>query len=1069
VRAVADLIELRTSGFSNCGLTTGRFGMLSQQNCDHRSLPLRSGIASLFAAALLMSPLKSVADDQSSNDSAAARRFSDSVLPLLKKHCYECHSHESESAEGGLVLDSRGGWKVGGDSGPAIVPGSPAKSRLLKAVEYSDSELQMPPDSKLAASDIAILKRWIVDGAFDPRVGESRSSKFAGDPVSKVKGLWSLKPVAEVKIPTVIDEGWVRNDVDRFILAKLGEQGLTPNRQADRYALLRRATFDLTGLPPTLGEIEKFVSDKRPDAYRRLIERLLESPHYGERWGRHWLDLARYGDSNGGDINCAHANAWKYRDYVIQAFNDDTPYDEFVREQLAGDLLPDGGNEDRRGELLTATGFLMLGPKMLAEADTDKLLIDIVDEQLDVVGLTFLGMTFGCARCHDHKFDPISTEDYYAMAGIFRSTKVIGKYRTPGGVAEWLEVDVTRAETRVEIKELNDEKNQLVEVLAGLGASMPAKGNSRKEASKAIVATKLQKLNSTTWAAWARISTPQTSGAVVSATYKGANQGHSLGFDNGSTPRVVWNHGSAPHTIIAAAKPIPLDEWHHLALTFDAAEERLRLLVDGEEAASASNVATSPFSTISVGRREASQEWQFTGDIDEVRVFDSALDESEILALFRNESTQQKPLLFWSFDEPVPDSADNLIVGRGQGSVVGRLVGLSRRSSVVEDGVLGSAFSFSKVTRVSPADVERKSRITEIRMQLSQLEAKMPQSRLVMAVDSAEPVNLPIHIRGNHTKLASAAVVRSTPQVFNETLRPVTVPATENGRRQLADWIASRKNPLTARVMVNRIWQHHFGTGLVRTPSNFGVRGEQPTHPQLLDWLANEFVETGWSIKHMHRLIMNSATYRQSSRIAPAMTGRDPENRLLGRFPIRRLEAEAIRDSLLAVAGELDRTIGGSLFKAENMKRVTTLPTDPVYGSSRRSVYLPSVRVRSYQMFSIFDVSDSGQHVAQRSQTMVAQQALFLMNNPFVIDRAKVLAGQLMSRSARFEEQLDWLHRTLFGRPATDREAITLSAAFTELTDEEMPGRKDSEAGALSVWQHIIHTMLCSNEFIHIR
>ncbi|MFT5327848.1 MAG: hypothetical protein ACI8P0_005754 [Planctomycetaceae bacterium] len=907
---------------------------------------------------LVLAPCQNIfADDVSPKPSHEKQRFSDSVLPLLRKHCYECHSHESESAEGGLVLDTRGGWEVGGDSGPAIVPGSPEKSRLLKAVEYSDSELQMPPDSRLAAGDIAILKQWIVDGAFDPRDGESRPSTLPGDPVTNSKELWSLKPVVRVKIPTVIDDGRCRNEVDRFISSRLDEQGLTSNPSADRYALLRRATFDLTGLPPTSGEIEEFVRDERPDAYRRLIDRLLESPHYGERWGRHWLDLARYGDSNGGDINYAHANAWKYRDYVIRAINDDKPYDEFVREQLAGDLLPDGGNEDRRRELLTATGFLMLGPKMLAEADTDKLLIDIVDEQLDVVGLTFLGMTFGCARCHDHKFDPISTEDYYAMAGIFRSTKVIGKYRPPGGVAEWLEVDVTPAVIRTEIAKLSTEKTQLERLLAELGGSKPAKSNSRREASNAIVATKLPKLNSTTWAAWVRIGPPQSLGAVVSATYNGANQGHSLGFDNGSTPRVVWNHGSQPHTIFAASKPIPLDEWHHLALTFDAREDRLRLFVDGVVAASASNVATSPFTTISVGRREASQEWQFTGDVDEVRVFESALDEPEIMNLFRKESTQKKPVLFWGFDEPHASSQDELVVGRGQGGVVGQLFGLSRRSSVVEDGVLGAAFSFRKMIEVSPADVERKARITEVRKQLSQLEAKMPQPSLVMAVASAEPVNLPIHIRGNHTKLASAAVIRSTPRVFNETLRPVTVPATENGRRQLADWIASPKNPLTARVMVNRIWQQHFGTGLVRTSSNFGVRGEWPTHPQLLDWLANEFVSSGWSIKHMHRLIMNSATYRQSSRMARAMADQDPGNRLLGRFPIRRLEAEAVRDSLLAVTGELDRTIGGSLFKSENMKRVTMLPTDPVYGSYRRSVYLPSVRVVRRQL--VVRISDN--------------------------------------------------------------------------------------------------------------
>ncbi|NQV22960.1 MAG: DUF1549 domain-containing protein, partial [Rhodopirellula sp.] len=362
-------------------------------------LVLHTGCASLLA------------DEVAVDVEKASRRFSESVLPLLKKHCYECHSHDADEAEGGLVLDSRAGWELGGDSGPAIVPGQPGRSLLQTAVEYLDSELQMPPAGKLSSREIAILRQWIADGAVDPRVAGPESPNANGQTVSHSQSLWSLQPVEVVDVPKADGDSWGLNEIDRFVLDKLRQQGMSLNAAADKYAVLRRATFGLTGLPPTLSEIDAFVSDDRSDAYQYLVDRLLSSPHYGERWGRHWL--ARYGDSNGGDINYAQANAWKYRDYVIESLNRDKAYDDFIREQLAGDLLPDGGSEDRRRELLTATGFLMLGPKMLAEADTDKLLIDIVDEQLDVTGLTFLGMTFGCARCHDHKFDPISTEDYY--------------------------------------------------------------------------------------------------------------------------------------------------------------------------------------------------------------------------------------------------------------------------------------------------------------------------------------------------------------------------------------------------------------------------------------------------------------------------------------------------------------------------------------------------------------------------------------------------------------------------------------------------------------------------------
>ena len=1048
--------------------------MTRQQN--HVAMnPFRWWIVALLPGVLLHGRgIELLAGDTAQKAATASKQFSELVLPLLKKRCYECHSHEADSAEGGLVLDSRAGWKLGGDSGPAIIPGRAEKSLLLKAVEYSDPELQMPPDSKLPAREIAILKDWIANGAFDPRVAEPgagagpRTGTGSSDAPSQE--LWSLQPVEAVEVPATDDEAWVRNDVDRFVVAKLRQRGLMPNPAADKYALLRRATFDLTGLPPTLREIDDFVSDERADAFERFVDRLLESPHYGERWGRHWLDLARYGDSNGGDINYAHANAWKYRDYVIKSFNDDKPYAAFIREQLAGDLMPADGNAERRRELLTATGFLMLGPKMLAEADTDKLLIDIVDEQLDVTGLTFLGMTFGCARCHDHKFDPISTEDYYAMAGIFRSTKVIDRFREPGGVSEWLEVDVTPRETRATIEKLNDEKKRLHGLLAELGALESAKSNGPNKANKAILATKLPKLESTTWSAWVRINSRQTLGAVVSATYERADQGHSLGFDNGSTPRIVWNHGEGSHTIIAAARPIPFEEWHHIALTFDAAAERLRLFVDGSPAETAANVATSHFTTVSVGRREASGQWQFTGDVDEVQIFDTALSDAEVEALANNRTLGSVPLLHWNFDRIINDT----VVGAEQGGVDGRLVGLSNKTAVIKDGALGAAFSFSAAVAVSKPDAERTRKITSLRKQITQLEARTPASSLVMCVGELPPVDLAVHLRGSHLKLAGTVMARSTPKVFEEALPPVTVPKHENGRLQLADWIASPKNPLIARVMVNRIWQYHFGTGLVRTSSNFGVRGEQPSHPELLDWLANEFVENGWSVKYMHRLIMNSATYRQSSHINVDALERDLENRLLGRYPVRRLEAEAVRDSLLAATGELDRTVGGSLFKAENKKRVTMTPVDAAYNSLRRSVYLPSIRVRSYQLFAIFDVSDSGQHVARRTQTMVAQQALFLMNNPLVTERAKELAVQVAIQPGDFETRVNWLHRLLYGRPATDREASTLSEVLSDFTEfefskAEATDRKDEAAAALFAWEHLIHTMLCSNEFTHIR
>ena len=968
--------------------------------------------------------------------------FTQKVLPLLKAHCYECHSHEADSSEGGLVLDSRRGWKTGGDSGPAIVEGDPNASLLIDALSYRDDDLRMPPDGRMKDDEIAVFRRWVEDGAFDPRQTakplREKSDTLADD-------LWSLNPLS-------VDDDQI-DSIDHFIEHRLSEADLKPNAAADRATLLRRASFGLTGLPPTPSEVERFLGDSSPDAWGLLINRLLDSPRYGERWGRHWLDLARYGDSNGGDINYAHANAWRYRDYVIQSLNDDKPYDEFIREQLAGDLLANGVAPLRRAELLTATGFLMLGPKMLAEVDGDKLLIDIVDEQLDVAGKTFLGMTFGCARCHDHKFDPITAEDYYALAGIFRSTRVMDSLRPEKVVGEWIEVDVTTPDVRKQIDALSAEKKRLEAELAAFGQG----GKETKDpnaAGRAIVAGDLPTLRSTTWAARVRIESPQNLGCVISADYEGASQGHSLGFDranNGQVPRVVWNH-SRRTTIITAANPVSLGQWHHLAVTYSADTERLALYVDGEPAAEAEGVASTPFSTVAVGRREAPKEFQLLGDVDDVVVYDTALSQEDIVLLEAGQKLEQRPLFVWDF-ESVTAKAVTAIEGKHSG----RLVAIDPQSSVIDDGFRGKAISLSVGSVLSEAD---KKRLVEIRARMKVVDKEMPESVRVMAVKADKPVDLPIHIRGSHTNLASESLPRTTPAVFNANLPAARIEEQANGRLQLAEWITHPENPLTARVMVNRIWQQHFGSGLVRTPSNFGARGERPSHPKLLDWLAHQFIKNNWSIKHMHRLIMKSEAYRRSSDLHVKADAEDADNRLLARFPVRRLEAEAIRDSLLSVSGELQVSSPGNLMQSPNMKRVAMTPNDSVYQSLHRGVYLPVIRVRGYEMFSIFDVSDNGQHVASRSQTMVAQQALFLMNNPFVIQRAKRVATRVLARDKSDAENIDWLHRLTLGRSASPDEAKLLGTSFQRLRMSHDPD---------AAWQAIAHSLFCSNEFIHVK
>ena len=968
--------------------------------------------------------------------------FEQSVLPLLQRHCYKCHSHDAKTPEGGLVLDSRSGWATGGDSGPAIIPGQPEASLVLQAISYVDDDLRMPPNGQLKTAEIEVFRKWIAAGASDPRQTPLRST----DKSTVTENLWSLKPLTAGKFKA--------HAIDQLINKRLAAANLEPHSKADPAILLRRASFDLTGLPPTPEEIQRFISDRQPESWARQIDRLLQSPRYGERWGRHWLDLARYGDSNGGDINYAHGNAWRYRDYVIKSFNDDKPYDDFIREQLAGDLMTDGASPERRAELLTATGFLLLGPKMLAEVDGQKLLIDIADEQLDVTGKAFLGMTFGCARCHDHKFDPITARDYYALAGIFRSTKVMDSHRPQKVVGEWVEVDVTPPGVQRQMKELKAEKQGLESQLAAYGAA--GKKNNTAAAARSVVVHDLPKLHSTTWAARVRIDTPQSLGCAVSAAYPGANQGHSLGFDrinNGQAPRVVWNHGRGTrHTIITAGEPVELGQWHHLAVTYDADTRRLRLYVNGEPSASANNVATTPFNIIGVGRREAAKEFQLLGDLDDVVVYETALTEEEIVILDAGQKLAHRPVFHWDFEKT---SGDTVIDARGRHH--GRLVGLKAESNIIDDGFKQKALTL-RVGKVLNADEQE--RLDRARDRLKTVNERMPTPVKVMAAQAGRPVDLPVHIRGNHTNPGKAAIARTTPRVFGSILPPIQVEQQSNGRLEFAEWMVHPDNPLTARVMVNRIWQQHFGQGLVRTPSNFGGRGENPSHPELLDWLAKEFVVNGWSIKHVHRLIMNSEVYRRSSEAHPQATDRDADNRLLAHFPVRRLEAEAIRDSLLAVSGELKLGTPGNLMKSPNMKRVSMTPSDPVYQSRYRGIYLPAIRVRGYDMFAIFDVSDTGHHIAARPQTMVAQQALFLLNNPFVIGRAKQVAARILARNLPDADSIDWLYRLMIGRKPSPVEFALLHAQLRQLR------KKQTTAEG---WQALAHSLFCSNEFIHVK
>jgi hypothetical protein len=700
--------------------------------------------------------------------------FEKAVRPLLATRCLECHG--AKDPESGLRLDSRSAILAGGENGPAIIPGEPEKSLLITAIHYGDDGPQMPPKGKLTEDQIATLVTWVKGGAPWPETVATirvpaADSTFKIEPEDRA--FWSFQPISSPPRPTVKNAAWPKTDADYFVLAKLEGAGLKPSEAANKRTLIRRATFDLIGLPPTPEEVDAFLADESPDAFARVVERLLESPHYGERWARHWLDIARYGEDQAHTFQSRkYPQGFRYRDWLISAFNRDLPYDEFVKQQIAADLLP---GEDRR-DRLPALGYFALGPVYYG----DRKMMDQYDDRIDTLTRGFLGLTVACARCHDHKYDPISTDDYYGLVGVFAST-------------EYVEEPLVSAE--------------------------------------------------------------------------------------------------------------------------------------------------------------------------EVEAADKALSEDD-----------------------------------------------------------------------------KKKKVK-----------KYPHVHSIK--DAEKSVNMRVHVRGSTENLGGEVPRRflsilsaGEPAPFGD----------GSGRRELAELIASPQNPLTARVMVNRIWKHHFGEGLVRTASNFGVLGDRPTHPELLDFLAARFIASGWSIKALHREIMFSATYQQSSAYDADNAQVDGENRLLWRMNRRRLEVEAWRDAMLAVAGTLDTTIGG--------------PSSDLADSNnrRRTLYGSVSRHRLDELLRLFDFPDPNLTADKRPVTTVPQQQLFVLNSEFMIGNAKALAERLRTNSENEEERIRGAFVRLYARPPNQRE-VALGLSFLGANDAAVASDTVSAPEEkLSRWERYAQVLLGANEFMYV-
>lgn len=870
--------------------------------------------------------------------------FEKKVRPIFVANCYACHGQKMQM--GGLNLSTGAG--AGPETG-VIVKGDPEQSRLYQALAYS-GKIKMPPSGKLSADDVAAVKTWIEMGGVWPA---STNTTAAKSPISsEARKHWSFQPIKNYKPPQVKQEGWIKSPIDRFILAKLEEKNLQPAPPASKLTLLRRATYDLTGLPPTTQEIDAFLADKSPDAFAKVVDRLLASSKYGERWGRNWLDVARFAESTGMDEDNAYPHAWRYRDYVVNAFNQDLPYNRFVTEQIAGDLIPtDDPKLRQRG--LVATGFLALGPRPLAQQDRLQMLYDVVDEQIDTTSKAFLGLTVACARCHDHKFDPILTKDYYALASVFASTSAFRNQGRPGSISfMWYAPLDPAAYDRYQAHRWNMLGKQL-EMEDALSEDLGREN--------AALRPKIAEFLTVAWKV-------QLQGAASP--------------DKTITRWVTWLNAADEK-----ARTGYLKEWYQ---------------------ASEANIA------------EVARKYQ-EAYIKTAEKWDSSLEKWR--TRFAKDSLQGR-------DVP------------------------ARPKFEAED----DPFFEAATLKGGPMELPESPRLVVLRKEFEQLEKSLPEApAMASAVNDGIPVDQKVFVRGDYHNLGEPVAKQFPIVLAGESQPPVK---NGSGRLEMAQWLTSPDNPLPTRVMVNRIWQWHFGEALMRTPNNWGKMGEKPTHPELLDYLAKQFVANGWSIKSMHRQIMLSSTYQMSSKAAKESREADPPNRLWTRFNRVRMSVEQIRDSLLAIDGSLDPAMGGTTAAPGKGKKNKADPDD----MKRRTLYIPVKRGSIPNLLATFDYGDATTSNEGRPRTNVAPQALFMMNSSFVIARSQGFAKKLLDDPARTDaariEQAYLIALTRKPEAAEVDDALSYIASLEK--------KVATPEAHLTAWQSFCHVLMSSNEFLYL-
>ena len=936
--------------------------------------------------------------------------FENNIRPVLVKHCYECHSADAGEIGGSLMLDSRDGMRIGGDSGPAIDPGNVADSVLISALRYES--IEMPPAGRLPEHIVHDFEKWIHAGAVDPReVPKGGVKENLSIDVEVGRRFWAFQPTAVTSIPRhPYDHS--RGMIDQFLGRKLEEAGVSPNGISDAETRLRRLSFDLTGLPPSQALQARWLSDPSHRQWRRIVEQLLASPGFAEHWARHWMDLARYSDSNGSDFNATFHEAWRYREYLIRSFATDRPIDHFIRQQIAGDLLP-ADSDSERYDNVVATTFLMLGTKMLSERDKAKLELDVVDEQIDTLGRAFLGLTLGCARCHDHKFDPVPTEDYYALAGIFKSTVTL-RGESQKYVSTWNRVPLPVSQQHREQVEQHAASIRSAKV--GLKQAEQSLSDLQKAAVTEFPGTVIDDLDATKRGVW------------KSSTYVKDFVGSGYLHDNNA------NKGEAS---IRFATRLPRSGEYEVRLSHSPGSTRAsRVPVTVETADGPQQVFTD--------QRRVSIEpmWSSLGTFR----FDVDIDAAVTL---HNEGTD---------GHVIADAVQFLLRSEK-----------SDASQVNQDLTASEDASALLMAEKKVAIAAAKTAIEEWKKKLSALEADAPQPLPEAMALGDRPVeqirDSLVHIRGE-VKNHGAAVPRGFLRVCSPGDAAIPNPK-GSGRIELADWLTDPDHPLVARVFVNRVWAHLMGEGIVRTVDNFGQQGERPSHPELLDALASDFMRAGWRTKSLVRAIVNSHAYARSSDYDGESIELDPENRLWWRMNRRRLPAESIRDAMLAATGKLDRVariepMQGRGTLVSNNNGDSDAKFDDV-SQTCRSIYLPVVRGYVPAMMTALDAADPDLLVGRRPTTNVPSQALVLINSPDVNRWSRMAAERIVAKTADFSDRLEMAYQVCLqrGTSSVDRE---IAAQF--FGDRPDLGLTYSQAvDSVDRWHQFVAALFASTEF----